>query len=306
MKKLILIFTLIAFTVCFSVLNAQELRVKLTVNSAQVPGTNKAVFETLQTALNEYLQDRKWTDFTYGENERIDCNIMLTVKSYTDEIMSCELQVTANRPVYGASYTTPLFNFRDEKVNFIYKEFDPIELNTSTYDNNIAAILAYYAYVVIGMDLDSFSKLGGTPAFHVAEQIVNQSQSKSNEVEASGWKAFDSDRNRYALINNLLDERFKKFRNFYYDYHRLGLDIMSQNVSNGRAKIAEGLPILRELKRQYPSSILLITFLDAKNDELINMFSSRATESEKKSVYEILTDVNPAATSRYEAIKTGK
>ena len=178
-----------------------------------------------------------------------------------------------------------MFNVRDEKVNFIYKEFAPRELNTSRYYNNIAAILAYYAYVVIGMDLDSFSKLGGTPAFHVAEQIVNQSQSKSNEVEASGWKAFDRDRNRYAWINNLLDERFKKFRNFYYDYHRLGLDIMSQNVSNGRAKIAEGLPVLRELKRQYPSSILLITFLDANNDELINMFSSRATESEKKSVY---------------------
>ena len=287
-------------------MNAQELKTKLTINSSKISGTNKSVFETLETSLNEFLLDRKWTDLIYGENERIDCNFLLVVNSYTDEIMTCELQVTANRPVFGSSYTTPLFNFRDEKVNFLYKEFDQIDLNTSTYDNNIAAILAYYAYVVIGLDLDSYSRLGGTPAFQVAEQIVNQSQTKSNDVEASGWKAFDSDRNRYALINNLMDDRFKKFRNFFYDYHRLGLDIMSQNVDNGRAKIATGLPVLKELKRQHPSSILLVTFLDAKNDELINMFTGKAPDSERKSVYEILVDVNPSAINRYETIKTGR
>ena len=194
-RPLGIIVMLMLLTMCMG-LSAQELRCRVTVNSSQVSGTNRQVFDNLESGLNEFMNNRRWTDLVYTENERIDCSFMLIIKSYQDEIMSAELQIQASRPVYGASYTTSLFNFRDEKFNFKYAEFDPIDINVSSYDNNLTAVLAYYAYVIIGLDLDSYSRQGGTSCFSQAEYIVNQSQMRSSEVETSGWKACESDRNR--------------------------------------------------------------------------------------------------------------
>lgn len=299
-------FRFIVFT-CFMLLTtsmlAQELKCTVTVNSSQIQGTNKQVFETLQTALNDFMNNYHWTEFVYGTNERIDCNFMFTVTAYNDNLFTTTLQIQARRPVYGTSYTTTLFNFKDNEVNFNYAEFDPIEINNSTYENNLTAILGYYAYIIIGLDLDSFGKLGGTPAFQSAEQIVTMSQGRSDS-EGNGWKAFDNDKNRYALINNLMNERFRKFREFFYEYHRLALDNMAVNVDNARARIAEGLPVLREMNRLYPNAIAILAFLDAKNDELISLFSSsKAPAQERNDVYNVLMDINPALGARYDAIK---
>ncbi len=284
-------------------LSAQELKCLVSVNTSQLQGTNKQVFETLQSALNEFMNAQHWTDLVYGNNERIDCSFMFNVTAYSSDVLTTTLQIQARRPVYGTSYTTPLFNFKDNEVNFTYVEFDPIEVNGNTYENNLTAVLAYYAYIIIGLDLDSYGKLGGTAAFQRAEQIVSLSQSRSDS-EGSGWKAFDSDKNRYALINNLMDERFRKFREFFYDYHRQALDNMASNVDNARARIASGLPVLREINRLYPSAIAIMSFLDAKNDELISLFgSSKAPSQQRTEVYNILMDINPALGSRYEAIK---
>ncbi len=300
MKRIIVLFVAI-----FAILglSAQELKCTVTINSSQIQGTNKQVFETLQAALNDFMNNHQWTDLSYGINERIECTMLFNVTEHSDDMFTTTLQVQARRPVYGTAYTTTLLNFNDKKVNFKYVEFDPIEINNSTYENNLTAILAYYAYIIIGMDLDSFGKMGGTPAFQMAEQIVTMSQSRS-DAEGEGWKAFDDDKNRYALINNLMDERFRKFREYYYEYHRLALDNMATNVANARARISAGLPVLRDLNRLYPGAIALMAFLDAKNDELISLFSSdKAPAQERTAVYDVLMDVNPALGTRYEPIK---
>lgn len=286
-----------------AITSAQELNCNLQINSSQIQIANKQVFETLQKDLNDFMNNRHWTSGIYAVGERIDCNFMITIQSYADNVFTTELQIQARRPVYNTSYNTSTFNFKDEQFNFTYVEYDPIEINTTTYESNLTAVLAYYAYIIIGLDLDSYSKLGGTECFRQAENIVNLMQSKSDQNESAGWKAFESNRNRYALINNLMDERFRKYREFFYVYHRQGLDEMSMNVANARAKIAEGLPVLREINRMQPSAVAIQTFLDSKNDEIINIFSKKGTAKEKNDVYEIMTDVNPTLTSRYETIK---
>lgn len=284
--------------------SAQELKCNVTINSSQIQGTNKQVFETLQTALNDFMNNHRWTDLTYATGERIECNFMFIVTKYEENMFTTTLQVQARRPVFGTVYSTTIFNFKDLNVNFNYVEFEPIEINSNTFENNLTAVLAYYAYMIIGFDLDSFQKLGGTAAFQTAEQIVNLSQSRS-DGDGTGWKkSFSDNKNRYALINNVMDERFKKFRDYFYEYHRQALDNMSTNVDNARARIVTGLPVLRDLNRLDPGAILIMSFLDAKNDELINIFSStKALPKERNDVYEVLMDVNPALGSRYEVIK---
>jgi hypothetical protein len=292
LPKLILVFL---FT--FGIIQAQELNCNLKINSDQIQGSNKQVFNTLQKSLTEFVNNRKWTEMSVATSERIECTMNIIVKKVDGNTYACEIQVQSRRPVYGSGYNSTLFNYKDNSFTFDYKEFDQLELNENTITSNLTAVVAYYAYIIIGYDLDSFSRLGGTAAFQSAENIVNAAQG----ANLDGWKAFENPRNRYALISNLLDESFKKFRNYFYEYHRLGLDAMSDNAANGRAKIAEGLPILRDLNREMPSGIVISTFLDAKNDELVNVFSN-ATDKEKTDVVEILCDVNPTLTSRYEQI----
>jgi hypothetical protein len=283
-------------------MNAQELKCNITVNSSQVQNiVSRQVFETLKNSINELMNNTKWTNLTFTQSERIDCSIGIVFKTVTDNIFSCEMQIQSRRPIWSSSYSSTLLNLRDPAVNFTYYEFDPLQVS-ATYENNLVAVLAYYAYIIIGYNLDSFQKLGGTGCFTLAEQIVNLSQSRS-EPEGAGWKAFDKNGKRYELVNNLLDERFKKFREYVYDYHRLGLDNMISNVANARAKIAEGLPILKEVNKLQPQSIAIISFIDAKVDELINIFSKHGSQKEKDDAYKILTDLNPSNTSRYDAIK---
>jgi hypothetical protein len=228
---------------------------------------------------------------------------MIVVSSVEEDKFTCELQVQASRPVYGSSYTTNLLNVRDKEFIFTYKEFDPIDINRSTFESNLTAVMAYYAYLIIGFDLDSYSRLGGQSAFATAEQIVNMCQSRSDENESKGWRMeLGSQRNRYSIISNIMDDRFKPLREFYYEYHRLALDNMATNVDNARAKIAEQISVLRDLNRQNPSAPFIITFLDAKNDELINIFAKRGLSDEKKLVHEVLTAVNPTMSTRYDEI----
>lgn len=297
-KILSLLFLLITAT-----LTAQELKCNLTVNSAAIEGTNKQVFTTLENDLRDFMNSRRWTEMVYADNEKIDCNFTIIVKAVDDDLFQAELQVQASRPVYGSSYTTTLLNIRDEDFNFHYKEFDPMEINSSTWENNLTAVMAYYAYMIIGFDLDSYSRLGGSTLFQAAEQIVNTCQSKSDDSEIKGWKmTFGSKRNRYSLASNLNDDSFKPLREYYYEYHRLALDNMAVNVDNGRAKIAENIQILQELNRQNPSASLVVTFLDSKSDELINIFAKRGTNDEKKKVHDVLVAVNPTLSQRYDTI----
>jgi hypothetical protein len=276
---------------------AQELNCTFTINSDQVQGSNKSVFNTLQKSVTEFINNRRWTEQSYELEEKIECTMTMIVKQVENDVFTAELQVQSRRPVYNASYNTTLLNFRDNDIVFTYKEFDVLEFNQNMVTSNLTAILTYYVYLIIGYDMDSYSRMGGTPYFQAAEQLVASAQT----LDMPGWRAFESKRNRYALINNLNDEAFRKFRNFLYEYHRLGLDEMTLNVVNARARISTGLPLIREANRSRPASVIITTFLDTKTDEIINIFK-KATDQEKKTVIEILTDLNPAQSERYETI----
>ncbi len=296
-----IVLTLSLLFVCFG-LHAQELQCQVTVNSDQIEGSNKSIFNTLQTSITEFVNTTRWTNMTFTDAERIECSMMIVVQSVSDNLFIAELQVQARRPVYGTSYTTTLLNFKDNYFNFTYQEYDRIEYQPNSITSNLAAMLAYYCYLIIGHDMDSFSRLGGTPYFQQCENIVSMAQSASLEnSELTGWQAFGSNRNRYTLTNNLMDEAFQGYRNFYYEYHRLALDQMATNVANARARIAEGLPVLREANRSRPATYLINTFLDAKSDELTNIFK-RGTSDEKEQAYSILMDIDPTRNTLYETI----
>jgi len=294
MKYWIIILNLLLLT---GIVQGQELNCNIQINSDQVQGTTKSVFNTLQKSISEFVNNRKWTELSFANTERIECTMNIIVKSVANDFFTAEIQVQSRRPIFDSGYYTTLFNFKDNSFNFNYKEFDQLEMNENTITSNLTAVLSYYAYIVIGYDMDSYSRLGGTPYFQKAEGIVNSAQG----ADLTGWKAFESSRNRYALVNNLMDEAFKKYRNYFYEYHRLGLDEMSTNMTNGRARIAGGLPVLREANRARPSAIVISSFLDAKTDELVSIFS-QATTKEKTEAVEILSDVNPTQTARYEQI----
>lgn len=287
----------VLFWLMFFALSAQELNCNLTINSDQIQGSNKSVFNTLQKSASEFINNRRWTELSYAQQERIDCNMNIIVKKVEGDVFTAEIQIQSRRPVFNSSYNTTLFNFRDNDFVFNYKEFEVLEFNENSISSNFTAVLTYYVYIILGYDMDSYSRMGGTPFFQMAERIVTASQS----LDLPGWRAFESSRNRYALVNNLTDEAFRKFRSFLYDYHRLGLDEMTINMTNARARIIAGLPVLRETNRSRPSAIAIATFLDAKTDEMINIFKG-ATEQEKKTAIEILSDVNPTQSQRYETI----
>lgn len=294
MKQLLFVLSFL-LTVSFG--QAQELNCNININSDQVEGSNKSVFNTLQKSITEFVNNRKWTESTYANTERIECTLNIIVKKVTDDVFTAEIQVQSRRPVFNSNYYTTLFNFKDNNFTFKYKEFDQLEMNENTITSNLTAVLAYYAYIIIGYDMDSYSRLGGTPCFLAAENVVNSAQG----ADLTGWKAFESPKNRYALVNNLTDEAFKKFREFIYEYHRLGLDDMTSNSINARGRIAEGLPLIREANRARPSAIIISSFMDAKSDELINIFS-KGNQKEKTDAVEILSDINPSQASRYEKI----
>ena len=303
MKRLCFV-SILLLTALF--VSAQELRCKVTINSDKIEGSNKSVYETLRQTLEEYINTTRWTNLTFAEKERIDCSMMIIVNSVDNNVYHCEMQIQSRRPVYNTAYYSTMVNMRDVQFNFLYQEFDRLEYTPGVFTTNIAELVAYYCYLLIGYDMDSYSRLGGTPYFQECEGIVSTAQSASiDDAEVKGWKAFDSNRNRYALINNLMDEAFRDFRNYYYEYHRLGLDEMSQNVANGRARIAEGITILRETNKARPATYAVNVFLDAKSDELINIFS-QGTSSEKDLVYETLNAVDPTRQAQYEKIKGGK
>lgn len=296
------IVAILALMVMSIAMTAQELKCTISINSEQVQGSNKAIFTTLQQSMEEFVNTQRWTNMTFQEKERIECSMMIVVKSVQDNMFVCEFTCQSRRPVFGTTYTTPTLNIKDANFTFTYQEYDRMEFQHNTFTSNLTALVAYYCYLIIGHDMDSFAKLGGTPYFQVCEDIVTSAQSASiDNAEMVGWKAFESNRNRYALTNNLMDEAFKKYRAYYYDYHRHGLDEMVNNVANGRARIAKDIKVLKEAYNARPATYLVGTFLDAKSDELVNIFKN-GTADEKKMVYELLMDIDPTRQDTYENI----
>ena len=286
-------------------LAAQELDCRVTMNTEQIQGSNKQIFNTLQTSISEFVNNRKFTNQTVTQQERIECSMLIVVNSYDEanNLLNCELTLQARRPVFETAYTTPLLNMKDNNFNFRYAEYDQLEFQDNSFTSNLTALLTYYVYLIMGFDADTYGKLAGTPYFQQCENIVSNAQSASIESgEMKGWKAFDDHRNRYAIINNLMDDAFKPLRLYMYEYHRLGLDMMTANVDNGRAAIAKNIEVLRKVNRARPQTALVALFLDAKSQELTDIFV-KGTADEKKNVYQILFDVDPTRVNTYEKIK---
>lgn len=280
---------------------AQELNPTLAVNTSKIQGTDKDVFTSLEGAIREFLTHQVWTDYHFTDKERIQCNFNLTVNKYEKESgkMTCDLTVQSSRPVFGSTYNTTVFNYRDTEVEFNYTEQDRIEYTPGiTPDNNLTAILAYYSLLIIGLDFDTMSPNGGTDILRQVENIAANAQSLG-----SGWRSFDSQANRYSIINDYMNGSMASFRQLQYKYHREGLDDMSANADRGRATITESLELLRQAKQAKSTSALPTLFTEIKKNELINIYSAGISK-EKQQVKNLLSQVNPSLSNDWNTIKT--
>lgn len=277
---------------------AQEFRANVTVNAQQVEGTNRSVFDNLQESMNAYMNETKFSNATFSPVEKIECNVFLTVAKYEDERIKGDLQLQLIRPVYNSTYTTTLFNFKDNKVEFNYREGDPLTFNELQPENNLTAILDFYAYLFLALDFDSFSPHGGEPFYERAQSIVQAMQSSGE----TGWRTFEDTKNRAAVLNSYTDGNTAAMRDLLYNYHRKGLDEMVTSPDKGRGVITESLNVVKGIADNSPMSVALSIFRDSKLDELVNVYS-KASDTERTAVYDLLQPIYPTESQRLNKIK---
>ena len=283
-------------------LRAQELQVKVNINHSQISGTDISVFENLQQTIEHFINERQWTPLQFQKQERIQCSLNITVLRYNsdDNHFECTALIQANRPVYNSSYTTTLYNNKDDNFHFVFSQFDQLNFNDENVDQPLTALLAYYAYLIIGLNLDSFAPMGGTDILQRCMYLVNNAQ----ELGYPGWKSFEDSRNRFAIINDYLDESMRPFRQLQYDYYRKGLDEMSNNAERGRTEISEALENdLQTAHENKPLSLLPQIWTDIKRDELVNIYKGKGTQKEKERIYNLLISLNASQSNAWENIK---
>ena len=280
---------------------AQELDARVTINHSQIENTRTEVFDALQTKLTEFLNNQKWTEIPFRENEKIQCNFNITVNTYNQEenTFECSLLMNCSRPVYGSSYNTISYAVNDADFTFVFTEFDQLEYQDNQIDNNLIALLAYYAYMIIGMDLDTMAPMGGTDYFHMAEDVATAGEN----LGFPGWKAFGDSGNRFGLLNDYMDGAMEGMREFNYIYHRKGLDRMSEAPDSARAAIVDALDLLQEANRAKSMTKVAQLFTEYKRDELVNIFTKKATKEEKEKAYEVLFSIDASQSNTWEKIK---
>lgn len=281
---------------------AQELQVKVNINHSQISGTDVSVFENLQQTLEQFVNERQWTELQFQKNERIQCSFNITVSKYIREEnrFECSALIQANRPVYNSAYTSTLYNNKDDNFHFEFKQFDQLNFVEEMVSDQLTALMAYYAYLIIGLDLDSFSPMGGTDVLQRCMYLVNNAQN----LGFPGWKSFEDSRNRFAIINDYLEESLKPFRQLQYDYYRNGLDEMANNADRGRTNISAALQDnLKAAHDNKPLSLLPQIWTDYKRDELANIYKGKGTQKEKEAVYELLFSINAAQNNAWELIR---
>lgn len=289
---------IVLFVFFSGIVPAQELDCNVRINSRLVEGSDKQVFNNMQKAIFEFMNNTKWTNYDLQTNERIECTFLFTIdeRIAADEF-SGKLNVVARRPVFGTSYNTPLLNWEDKDIHFYFIESQPIEFNENTYTSNLSSILGFYANVILGLDFDSFSKFGGSEYFTKAQNIVSIAQSGSE----TGWSTFDSQKNRYWLAENYTNNSYAAIREASYVYHRLGLDKMQDNIDIGRGKVVEAIELLKLVNEQRPNLFILQLFIEAKSDEIVDIFKE-GTSIEKTTVVNIMKELDPASSSQYDKI----
>ena len=283
-------------------LHAQELQVKVNINHSQISGTEVGVFENLQQTIEQFINERQWTPLQFLKNERIQCSMNITVNAYIREEnrFNCTAQIQANRPVYNSAYTTTLYNNMDDQFNFDFIQFDQLNFNDEMVDKQLPALLAYYAYLIIGLNLDSFAPMAGTDVLQRCMYLVNN----AHELGYPGWKAFENNRNRFAIINDYLDESMRAFRQLQYDYYRKGLDEMANNAERGRTEISEALVNdLQSAHENKPMSNLPQIWTDYKRDELVNIYKGKGTQKEKERIFDLLMSLNASQSNAWDNIK---
>jgi len=294
------LFILILMLASGNRLQAQELNASVNVNSDRIQSTNKNVFTAMQRSINQFVNGTKWSNATLTNNERIDCTFSLTVLEQPSETyFKAELFIQARRPVFNSTYVTPILNYRDTKVEFEYIENSPLEITQMSIDNNLVAIIAFYCNLILAMDFDSFSPLGGSVFYRQASSIASQAQSNSSWT---GWSAFDDRRSRTSIINTYTDEAVKPFREMWYTYHRRSLDEMAANPDRGRTTMLNAIPVLKDIRNIRNTEVLIQMFADCKLDEIVSV-ASKANAEEKKSLYDLLQNVFPASSNQMEPLK---
>jgi hypothetical protein len=282
-------------------INAQELQVKVNVNHSKIQGTDASVFENLQQTIEQFMNERTWTELQFQKIERIQANLNITVNKYIrdENRFECTALIQANRPVYNSTYISTLYNNRDANFNFEFQQFDQLNFAEENIDNQLTALLAYYAMLLIGIDLDSFSPMGGTDVLQRCLVLVNNAQN----LGFPGWKSFEDNRNRFAIINDYLDEAMKPFRQLQYDYYRKGLDEMANNAERGRSEISAALENdLQKAHQDKPLSLLPQIWTDYKKDELASIYKGKGTQKEKQRIYDLLMAMNASQNNSWDKI----
>ena len=281
---------------------AQELNARITINHSQIQGTDNAVFDELQQTLTQFVNDRQWTALQFQKNERIPCSFNITVTKYdkSTNMFTCKAVIQATRTAYNSSYNTTIYSNQDNDFNFEYAQFDQLNFNEEAVDNQLTALMAYYAFLMIGINLDTFAPMGGEDVLQRCMNLANNCQN----LNFPGWKAFDNDRNRFAIINDYLDGAMKPFRQLQYDYYRNGLDEMATNADRGRTNISTAIEEnLKKCHEDRPMSLLPQIWTDYKRDELANIYKGKGTQKEKEQVYEILFGINASQNNAWQQIK---
>ena len=286
-------------SMCLSISGfAQELNCSVVVNANQTGDESLPIFKTLEKQLNEFVNNTKWTNKTFGNQERIECNMVISVTEYVNNLFRATIQVQSSRPVFGSSYSTPLYNYNDKDFTFQYLEYQNLIFNPDQFESNLVSVLAFHIYMMFGLDADSFSQNGGAIHYDQAQKIVNYSQQENFK----GWKIEDGLQTRYVLIDNVLSPTFKEFRSVMYSYHRKGLDIMSDNPKLAKEHISEAINEFKAMNNRRPNSFLLRIFFDAKSDEIEQIYSSGPSVNIVNTL-ETLNKIAPTYSSNWRNIK---
>ncbi len=299
MRALACLLLLLASTTAYS----QDLNARVQILAPQIPNANKRILDVLEVSIKDFLNGRRWTADALQPQERIDCNFVITITEWdgSSANFKAEAQIQSNRPVYNSNYNSTILNLNDEDFTFSYSEGQALDYSDQNYLTNLTSLLAFYAYIITGMDYDTFSKLGGTPYFQKAQTVLNNAQNAPN----TGWKAHENLRNRFWLIENLTNKSYNPIRESMYEYHRDGLDVMVENPAKGRKAIYSVLPQLQKIDKQKQGAILNQVFFTSKSDELINILSD-AEPQEKLKAFNILSVVDPANALKYEILKRSR
>jgi hypothetical protein len=290
--------SLVLFFMVIMSVNSQELNCTISINSDKIPGSNKQIFKTLESSLNEFVNQKRWTNFNYKPQERINCNLTLTILEHTGSEMKGHIQIQSSRPVYNSTYLTPIFNYKDDNFSFNYTEFEPLLFNENSFESNLVSVVSFYIYTVLGMDADTFALNAGTTFYTKAQDVLVQAQQSGY----AGWNQNDGSQTRFTLIDNILSPTYSKYREVLYNYHLKGLDAMTTDKDKAKEEIANAIFDLKLIFDVKPNAFLLRIFMDSKSDEIVDIFSDGPRYNTSK-LKEDLLKISPINASKWNDIK---